>query len=213
MLKVCEDFDSSLTCGPAGTFCFEEVFGSTASANLNPFDARLSCNREEADEDCYPEVSWISSYLNKPWVKAQLGIPPKNNFTSCDLDIQNKFVESGDAARRSSVLLPELIEDGLRVLVYAGDADLMCPGIAQVPWMERLNTTLQQQFKQSPSLPLWTHGRIAGATRSAGEVGQAGQIALVELYDAGHMAPHDQPDAALDMFNRWIEDKQLTDGE
>lgn len=29
---------------------------------------------------------------------------------------------SGDAARSSAVLLPELIEAGLRVLVYAGDA-------------------------------------------------------------------------------------------
>ncbi|KAG8700409.1 hypothetical protein FRC09_005970 [Ceratobasidium sp. 395] len=213
MLKICEEFDSRLTCGPAGAFCFAEIYGSTASANLNPFDVRLKCNLEREDDDCYPEMSWISTYLNKPQVKAQLGIPPENNFTSCNFDIHEKFVESGDAARRSSNLLPELIEDGLRVLVYAGDADLLCPGVTQVLWIENLNTTLQQRFKQAPSLPLWSHGRIAGTTRSAGGKGQVGQIALVQIYDAGHMAPHDQPDAALDVFNRWVEAKQLENGE
>jgi hypothetical protein len=33
-----------------------------------------------------------------------------------------KFIESGDAARSSAVLLPELVEAGLRVLIYAGEA-------------------------------------------------------------------------------------------
>lgn len=75
--------------------------------------------------------------------------------------------------------------------------------------MENLKTTFQQQFIHAPILPLQTHNRTAGTTRSVGEGGEAGRIALVEIYDAGHMAPHDQPDASLDMFNRWIENKPL----
>ncbi|KAG9091394.1 hypothetical protein FS749_016584 [Ceratobasidium sp. UAMH 11750] len=210
MLKICEDFDSSLTCGPAGAFCFEEVFGSAISAKLNPYDARLKCDLENNSEECYHEIPWISTYLNTPHVKQELGIPSENSFTSCNYDMHAKFVESGDAGRSSSVLLPELIEDGLRLLVYAGDADLLCPGMSQIPWMENLKTTLQQQFINSPTLPLRKHNRTAGTTRSVGEKGEAGQIALVEIYDAGHMAPHDRPDVSLDMFNRWIENKPLT---
>ncbi|KAG9120540.1 hypothetical protein FRC07_003924, partial [Ceratobasidium sp. 392] len=206
---LCEDFDSSLTCGPAGFFCFEEVFGATISAKLNPYDARMKCNAEENAEVCYPEIPWISTYLNAPHVKQELGIPSNNSFTSCNYDIHRKFLESGDVGRSSSVLLPELIEDGLRVLVYAGDADLLCPGMSQTPWMENLKTSVQHQFKEALTLPLRTHNRAAGTVRSTGGKKEAGQIALVEIFNAGHMAPHDQPDASLDMFNRWIENKPL----
>ncbi|KAG8710788.1 hypothetical protein FRC09_020937 [Ceratobasidium sp. 395] len=213
MVKVCEDFDSSLTCGPAGFFCFEEVFGATISAKLNPYDARMRCDLEETAEACYPEIPWISTYLNSPHVKRELGISSKRNFTSCNYDMHTRFLESGDVGRRSSVLLPELIEDGLRVLVYAGDADLLCPGMSQIPWMENLKTSVQKQFNNAPTLPLRTHNRTAGTTRSAGGKGEAGQFVLVEIYNAGHMAPHDQPDASLNMFNRWIGNKQLSDGK
>ncbi|KAG8738165.1 hypothetical protein FRC10_007224 [Ceratobasidium sp. 414] len=184
--------------------------GPECSAKLNPYDARLKCDLQEGSDECYTEIPWISTYLNAPHTKGELGIPPENSFTSCNYDLHAKFLASGDVARSSSVLLPDLIEDGLRLLVYAGDADLLCPGMSQTPWMENLKTTFQQQFVDSPTLPLRTHNRTAGTARSAGEKGEAGQIALVEIYDAGHMAPHDQPDASLDMFNRWIENKPLT---
>lgn len=46
----------------------------------------------------------------------------------------------------------------------------------------------------------WTtsSGTYAGRTRSAG----AGAFTYVEVDAAGHMVPYDQPDAALDMFER-----------
>lgn len=33
------------------------------------------------------------------------------------------------------------------------------------------------------------------------------------IYEAGHMVPQDQPQASLDMLNRWLENKPLAKGK
>lgn len=210
LIQACYDFDSAITCASASIFCFGRLFGLLQLAGLNPYDARMKCDLS-SEESCYVADTWISTFLNKPEVKKEVGVPDDLNFTSCSQDVQAGFMASGDPTRSSSILLPELIEDGLRVLIYVGDADLLCPGIGQIPWIENMNTIFQQRFNDSPRLDFRTHNRTAGFTKSSGGKDEAGRIAYVEIYNAGHMAPHDQPDAALDMFNRWIEDRPLSD--
>ena len=70
--------------------------------------------------------------------------------------------------------------------------------------MEHLNTTFQQDFIDSPATDFRTRNRTTGFVRSTGGSKEAGQIAYVEIFEAGHMAPHDQPDAGLEMFNRQV---------
>ncbi|KAI9567056.1 hypothetical protein HD554DRAFT_2173667 [Boletus coccyginus] len=53
-------------------------------------------------------------------------------------------------------------------------------------------------------------GKVAGTVRSAsGGSSGAGNITFVVIHNAGHMVPFDQPEAALDMFTRWIMDDPL----
>ncbi|KAF8602092.1 peptidase S10 serine carboxypeptidase [Ceratobasidium sp. AG-I] len=211
LIQVCYDFDSDITCASASVFCLGKIYGMISLAGLNPYDARMKCDSTNEESPCYVAETWITTFLNRPDVKREVGVPNNLTFATCNSDVQAGFMASGDPARSSSALLPELTEDGLRVLVYVGDADLMCPSIGQILWLENLNTTFQQRFVDSPRLDFRTHNRTAGFTKSSGGKDDAGRIAYVEIYNAGHMAPHDQPDAALDMFNRWIEDRPLSD--
>jgi hypothetical protein len=66
-------------------------------------------------------MGWIDTYLNQPSVKAELGVSPEREFTTCNTDVNQAFTFSGDWSN-SALLLPELVNDGVRLLVYAGNA-------------------------------------------------------------------------------------------
>ena len=40
--------------------------------------------------------------------------------------------------------------------------------------------------------------------KTIGEVKSNGNFTFVRLHDGGHMIPFDQPEASLDVFNRWL---------
>ena len=42
------------------------------------------------------------------------------------MQVNHAFFLQGDGMHNSAALLPELLEDGKRLLVYAGNADAMC---------------------------------------------------------------------------------------
>jgi cathepsin A (carboxypeptidase C) len=70
-------------------------------------------------------MGWIDTYLNYPSVKAELGVNPKLEFTTCNVEVNQAFTLNGDW-RNSALLLPELVNGGVRLLVYAGNAGEHC---------------------------------------------------------------------------------------
>ena len=43
-----------------------------------------------------------------------------------------------------------------------------------------------------------------GVARTAAAVKGTGSLTFLQVYEAGHMVPMDQPEAALDMYNRFV---------
>jgi cathepsin A (carboxypeptidase C) len=60
--------------------------------------------------------------MNDPKNKAALGVNPAQSFTSCNMEVNQAFMLQGDGMHNSALLLPELVNDGVRLLVYAGNA-------------------------------------------------------------------------------------------
>lgn len=88
------------------------------------YDARLKCDRAE-DKDgplCYKQTHWVDNWMNNDVHKAILGVHPGLNFTSCDNSITFDFLLHGDGMYPTYRLLPELVNSGIRLLVYAGKA-------------------------------------------------------------------------------------------
>ena len=71
--------------------------------------------------------------MNRPENKKALGVNSKLDFASCNMDVNQAFFAQGDGSHNSAELLPELINDGVRLLVYAGNADAMCNFIVRHP--------------------------------------------------------------------------------
>ena len=64
--------------------------------------------------------------MNLPATKKGLGVNPELDFQSCNMQVNQAFALQGDGARNRAKLLPELIHSGIRLLIYAGDADMAC---------------------------------------------------------------------------------------
>lgn len=86
----------------------------------------MKCNPAEDGPLCYKELEWIDTYMNRPDVKDALGANSPRNFTACNIPMNLEFMFQGDGMRNSKALLPDLINDGIRLLVYAGNVDMMC---------------------------------------------------------------------------------------
>lgn len=87
------------------------------------YDVRKSCDRSP-DKDgpvCYKEAEWMPIWLNDKNVKKELGANPAINFTSVSGKVGRDFLASGDLMHYSAGLLTDLVNNGIRLLVYAGD--------------------------------------------------------------------------------------------
>lgn len=84
--------------------------------------------------------------------KAELGAPADITFQSCNMQINQALcvlclfgrrlatltdlhsLLQGDGMHNSGALLPELVNDGIRLLLYAGEADMRKSADSRVEW-------------------------------------------------------------------------------
>lgn len=95
-------------------------------SGLNPYDIRKKCDRSKDGDLCYKEMGWIETYMNDPEVRRQLGAAKDVTFASCNMQVNQAFQLNGDVSKNTAALIPPLLEDGIRFLIYAGSADFMC---------------------------------------------------------------------------------------
>lgn len=84
--------------------------------------------------------------MNNATVKAQLGVDPARNFSGGSELVYLDFRATGDGARNSAPLLTNLVNNGIRLLVYAGNAGM--PNVAEVKMIAflRLNVFRRQRL-------------------------------------------------------------------
>ncbi|OCF31325.1 cathepsin A (carboxypeptidase C) [Kwoniella heveanensis BCC8398] len=209
LISGCYRTNSKFACVPAALYCWS-LFNDMQQLGLNMYDVRRTCDKSP-DKDgqlCYREMGWMETYLNKPEVKAQLGAPDNVQFQSCNMQINQNFLLQGDGMHNAGALLPELIESGIRVLIYSGEADMLVNAIGCARVVDNLETSHSSEYAKADKKKFKTsEGDVAGWTKSAGK--GAGNVAFVGFRNAGHMVPHDDPVAALTMFSKWLANKPL----
>ncbi|KAJ7314346.1 serine carboxypeptidase [Mycena albidolilacea] len=206
MIGACYALDTRAVCAPATFYCWS-MWTVLAEAKRNFHDIRMPC---ETNPDCYSELNWMTEYMNRPDVRTALGVDPRApKFVDCNMDMLVEFMAQGDGMRNTKSVVPELVHEGIRLLVYAGNADMACNYMGNSRWVAELPSIHKDAFGDAPFRPWIVSGRQAGVVRSAGD--GAGNVTYLTVFEAGHMVPHDQPEAALDMLNRWICNTPLAD--
>jgi len=214
--NFCYQNPSRFSCVPATLYCWN-LYRPFFNTGRNPYDIREKCD-QSVNPLCYDQMNWIDAYLNRPEVRSELGAPNDRVFQSCNDQVNRDFQLSGDNMHNAAALIPELIENGIRLLIYAGEDDFMCNYLGNERWMLGLNTVFSGEFNQT-SHKYMSHFPSSNKTQTDSSktehhVGTlryagpgAGNITFVSLFDAGHMVPYNQPQISLEMINNWLENK------
>ncbi|KAJ0963573.1 hypothetical protein J5N97_028695 [Dioscorea zingiberensis] len=185
-------------CGTSGTrACISayracnEIFNSILeiAGNINYYDIRKQC---EGDL-CY-DFSNMEKFLNLKTTRDALGVGDID-FVSCSTTVYQAMLT--DWMRNLEVGIPALLEDGIKLLVYAGEYDLICNWLGNSKWVHSMEWSGQQKFVSSAETSFNVGGAEAGILKSHGP------LSFLKVHNAGHMVPMDQPKAALEMLRRW----------
>merc|ERR1711976_747884 len=158
----------------------------------NPYDVRIACEKRPL---CY-DFDAVTDYLNTAEVQQQLGVNKK--WTSCNRAVQLLFSGAGDYLINYHQLIPELGDDGIEALIYAGEMDYLCNWCGNKAWASKLEWSGNDAFNKATDDDYNFGGQVAGRIRSAQG------FHFMQVYGAGHLMPMDKPDVALDMVNKFI---------
>jgi len=164
-----------------------------AAGDINPMNYKERCKIQ----NCFV-YSNITRYLNQDSVKASLGVPQNVTWQTCNFEIS--FTDEDQMGS----FIPEvekLLDKGLRVLQYYGDLDLVAPYIGGLKWMQNTDWEGKSAFNRAPIKDWRAHGQIAGKSKSYRN------FVFITVKDAGHMAPHDQPENSLELFRRFLKNE------
>ncbi|KAK7052066.1 Alpha/Beta hydrolase protein [Favolaschia claudopus] len=184
---------SSSVCSKADNFC-GSLF-SAAVGNRDPYDLR-----QDSSEAFPPE--YYVNYLGLSSVTTAIGAT-SSKYSECPDAPYELFARTGDDARTLLPQLGDVVDSGIRVLVWAGDADIICN------WIGNQAAVLAMQWSGKAELnatPL-TNITLSGKTIAA--VQNVNNFSFARVYAAGHEVPAFQPEAALAIFKQIIAGQPL----
>ncbi|KAK4286415.1 hypothetical protein QN277_002973 [Acacia crassicarpa] len=196
LILDCGNNKGGNACEAAFNYCEKNVFEKilAVAGNINYYDIRKKCDKGPG---CY-DFSSMEAFLNKKEVREALGVGDLE-YVSCSEEVYAAM--KNDWMKNQEVAIPALLEDGIRMLVYAGEKDFICNWLGNERWVEAMEWSGQDAFLASPNMSFLVDGQEAGRFLSHEP------LTLLKMHEAGHLVPMDQPNAALEMLTRWIQGK------
>lgn len=158
----------------------------------NPYDMRIPC---EHGRLCY-DFDMITKFLNGKDVQNQLGVSGK--WGSCNMAVNLLFEAGGDWMVNYHTKIPDLLHEGIEVLIYAGDEDYICNWLGNKAWTKALDWDGADAFNKAEDREWQVDGTTVARHRSSGH------FHFMQVYEAGHMVPMDKPAESLAMVNAFI---------
>lgn len=197
LIDSCYESQSAWTCVPATIYCNNVAMGPYQKTGRNVYDVREDCQGDNGL--CYPQLDFIDKYLNQEFVKQAVGADDVETYQGCNMDINSNFLFKGDWMMPYYTAVSELLEQGIPVLIYAGDKDFICNWLGNEIWSRQLPWSGHKKFAKTELSP-W----VLKDGDEAGQVRNYEHFTFLRVYEAGHMVPFNQPKSSLEMLDRWI---------
>jgi cathepsin A (carboxypeptidase C) len=198
---------SQAACGAAMEACALAFQVPYMATGLNPYDVRIKCEKPPLCYDMGNDVA----FLNDKDVQKQLGVNQK--FSSCNLVVNKAFTL--DFMKNYQQLIPPMLAGGIDVLIYAGDQDFICNWLGNEKWVQALDWPHKAEFNAAAKKPYIVAGKAVGKMdgKEVGELQSFSNFHFLRVYQAGHMVPLNQPEAALGMLNDLLAGKFIKTAE
>lgn len=198
-LKVCDTTGSDDVCVSGDAFCAEYVeqpFLDETGRNIN--DVR------ELGDSPFPN-EFYADYLQLPEVRQAIGA--NQTYIELNPTVGAAFLLTGDDGRELGILkiLGELLESGVRVTLYAGDADYECNWLGVEAVADAIGVA---GYDKAGYTDISTPDNIVH-----GQVKQSGGFSMVRVYQAGHAVGAFQPFLQQTIFARGVAGKDLATGK
>ncbi|PKI51939.1 hypothetical protein CRG98_027591 [Punica granatum] len=154
------------------------------------YDIRKKCEGSL----CY-DFSAVETFLNEKSVREALGVGDIE-FVSCSTEVYDSM--TSDWMKNLAVGIPALLQGGTRVLIYAGEYDLICNWLGNSKWVHAMQWSGRKNFVAASTVPFVVDRAEAGLLKSHGP------LSFMKVRNAGHMVPMDQPKASLQMLQSWM---------
>jgi len=190
-IKACQTVSAS--CIVATDVCNLGLLIPYQATGMNPYDMREKC---AVPPLCY-DFSNVATYLERADVRAALGVGNRK-WSDCNHVVALAFELSGDWMQSYEMMIPDQLNDGIRVLIYAGDQDYICNWLGNQAWTQAMPWPHRTDFVNAAPTPWMVDNKAAGTLQTSNG------FSFLRVYDAGHMVPRDQPANALAMLNAFI---------
>ena len=192
-----DSFVNKFACQAAFVLCNTAETTPYQMTGMNPYDMRKKCEKVPM---CY-DFSYIETWLNDPKTKEALHISEEsNNWTSCNMGINMKF--HADWMKDFSPYVADLLNGGIHTLIYAGDVDYICNYLGNRAWTLNLDWVYTDEFNAAEDHEWGSSESSEGS--GAGLAKTSNGFTFLQVYDAGHMVPNDQPQVALEMIRNFV---------
>ena len=159
------------------------------ATGLNLYDIRTKCNHGDL---CY-DFGNIVKFMRLKSTRKALHISDKSSeWATCNMHVHDQFTV--DAMSDMSSNVEELLDNDVATLIYAGDTDYICNYLGNKAWTDELKWKHSTEYKKSKPYD-WEKKGLATSYKS---------LTYLQVYDAGHMVPHDQPEVALEMIHDFV---------
>ncbi|EJU02963.1 serine carboxypeptidase [Dacryopinax primogenitus] len=188
-------------CAEAQQFCNKFVL-TPIVGNYDEYDVRLQ------QPALYPPD--ILHLLRDPALLSAIGVPSYVNWTQSSKQVYNNFARAGDWMTNTAPYLENVINAGIRVTLYDGDADYICNYQGFQAVADALNT----RYTSAWTAEEFNSWKVGG--QAAGVYKNAGPLSFVGVAGAGHEVPaygtatFAKGQAALALFEQTLQGLPIT---
>ncbi|KAI6128863.1 alpha beta-hydrolase [Pisolithus croceorrhizus] len=185
---------SDTICLSADNYCVREYVVTPAMGNYDPYDLRQNSSA------LFPPEYYLN-YLSIESVKEQIGA--ETTYEECPNKPYFKIIKTGDFARTFLPDLSQLANSGLKILIWAGDTDIICNWVGVYAAVRAMDWYGNEELNNT-SLTSITLNEIPIAS-----VANVDNFTFARVFGAGHEIPAFKPAAALEIFTQVIRGEQL----